>query len=307
MGLRLNILNRVLRLGFKPVLTRIRTPAQMRWHFNLFARLMVRVPAGVTLTETAGAPPMLWVTPDDARGGRVLLYFHGGGYVAGSPHTHRGLAARLAILTGVPVALPRYSLGPERPLPAAMDDARAAWDDLVAQGFDPDDIALGGDSAGGGLALSLLANLVADGTMPAALVLFSPWTDLAGGSASMTANVVRDPMLPAHRLPDLVDFATGRTMAADDPRISPLFAFYPKAPPVLFQVSDTEILRDDTTRMAEKLRKIGTEVRVETWSNTPHVWQLMDRTLPEARAALRQAASFLTEIWGRQAPDRPEI
>ncbi|MDW4549460.1 alpha/beta hydrolase fold domain-containing protein [Defluviimonas sp. D31] len=118
------------------------------------------------------APELFWYRPPAARP-KVLIYFHGGGYIAGSPRSHRGLLAALATTTGIAVCAPRYRLAPEHAFPAAQDDAYAAWRHLRRSGFAPGDIALAGDSAGGGLALSLLARLCAESTPPAALAVFS--------------------------------------------------------------------------------------------------------------------------------------
>ncbi len=302
MSMRLALLATVLRYTAKPLLSHVRTPDDLRRSFAMFSRFGLRVPRGVMFATQPGPPQMLWVTTPKSDHRRVLLYFHGGGYIAGSPHSYRGMAGRLALLSGYPLVLPTYRLGPEYPLPAALLDARAAWGALLDQGFAPADIVVGGDSAGGGLALCLLANLAAEGILPAALIGFSPWTDLSGSGASMTENAGADPLLPAHRLPELVRFATNGGVAPEDPRISPLFADFPSAPPVLFQVSETEILRDDTVRMADKLRATGAIVRVETWPDAPHVWQFLDGMIPEARVALTHAAAFLTEVWGPAMP-----
>ena len=221
---------------------------------------------------------------------RVILYFHGGGYVAGSPWTHRELLGRLARATGLRVLAPRYRLAPEHPLPAALEDAVAAWDALQGA-YAPDQIILAGDSAGGGLALSLLAVLCGRATPPRGLIAFSPWTDLTGSGASVAKNAAADPIFPSHRLGDLAGFRLG-DVGAVDPRISPLFAAFPQAPPALLLVGSTEILRDDTLHMAQRLRDFGGAVTVQVTPNAPHVWPMFG-LLPEAAAALRDVAAFL--------------
>jgi epsilon-lactone hydrolase len=152
----------------------------------------------------------------------------------------------------VAVEAPDYRLAQEAPLPAARDDAVAAWDALMAEGHGPGDIVLAGDSAGGGLALGLLSELCARATPPAGVVAFSPWTDLTFSGASVAENAARDPLLPAARAAELVGMIAGAD--ADDPRLSPLFAAYSGGVPVLIQASRTEILRDDAVRMADRLR-----------------------------------------------------
>jgi len=229
------------------------------------------------------------------QGDDVLLYFHGGGYIAGSPWTHRGLIRALVRATGCRVVAPVYGLGPEAPFPAAQDDARRAWDGLVKGEVDQGRIILGGDSAGGGLALSLLASLLAEGQRPAGLIAFSPWTDLSGSGASHVANAATDPLFPPERLPDLVGFAAP---GADprDPRLSPLFARFDAPPPVLIHYSATEILRDDALRMAEVLRAGGGRVTLQCWPDTVHAWHVFHDLIPEGTEAIAQAGAFVRAI-----------
>ena len=140
---------------------------------------------------------MVRYDPASGRTRHAILYLHGGGYIAGSPTTQRGLASRLARDAGVSVWLPAYRLAPEHPFCAAWDDADAAWSALLAMGFAPADIVLAGESAGGGLAFSLLARLCNAGTPPAGVGVFSRWVDLTGESASLISNKTRDPILSA--------------------------------------------------------------------------------------------------------------
>lgn len=298
MSRRLAVLNFLIRTFGKPRLTRITDPADMRRDFARLARFVFRRPAGMRLREEAGNPSMTWVSCGPIRPDRVVLYFHGGGFVVGSPNTHAGMVARLSQLSGLRIAAPRYRLAPEHPFPAAFDDARRAWELLRDKGYAPEKIALGGDSAGGTLALSLLADLCRDGTPPAALFAFSPFTDMTGSGASTAENAARDPILPGERLQELVGMVVGDHQA-DDPRASPLFADFPNCPPVLLQVSRSEILRDDTLRMADHLKTQGASVEVELWDDAVHVWQLFDGWIPEAREALASTAAFLKKVLNR--------
>lgn len=263
--------------------------AARRWFersawLNARGRPWVGLPA-----DSLGGVPALWTKPAQ---GPVILYFHGGGYVMGNPRTHAALGLYLTRKTGLPVCLPDYRLAPEHPFPAAFDDACAVWDALRARGYGAGEIVLAGDSAGGGLALALLAHLCARGERPAVLVAFSPFTDLTLSGASITENAKCEILLPFERLERLRAKVLQGADAAD-PRISPLFAEFPNAPPVLIQVAKTEILRDDALRMAERLRAQGAKVTLQTGGNLPHVWQYFHGWLPEARASLAQAATFI--------------
>lgn len=308
MSLRLSLLNGVLRRTVKPRLAATETLTQAEREFDRGARAVFRVPRGVrvALREVDGPARPLRVSRIAARGAAgegLVLHFHGGGYMAGSARTHLGMLARLSAAAGVPVEAPDYRLAGEAPAPAAFDDACAVWDALMREGWAPGRILLGGDSAGGGIALALLARLCTRGTPPAGLYAFSPWVDLTLSGASMAENSAADPLLPGPRLAALVDAILGE-LPPEDPRISPLFAAFPGAPPVLLQAGRTEILRDDTLRMASRLRAEGVEVRLRLWPDTPHVVQIFGDWLPEAREGRAEAAAFVRERLQTVAPAR---
>ncbi len=173
----------------------------------------------------------------------------------------------------------------------------------MAQGYDAGQIVLGGDSAGGGLALALFAAICADGTAPAGAFVLSPWTDLTMQGTSLRGNAGRDPVLPVENIGKLVQVVAD-DLSPDDPRISPLFATFHNPPPTLFQVGSTEILLDDTRRMASVLEKAGGRVQVDIWPDCPHVWQLGDGWYPEARAALVDVATFINGLsFSSRSPD----
>ena len=294
MSLRLRALTLFCRTCIKPRLRRTTDPVKARRGFAMAAWLfLARGRRSETIT---GHPAMQRHDPPGGRTHRAILYFHGGGYIVGSPVTHRGLASRLAQETGLSVWLPQYRLAPEHPFPAAWDDADAAWEAMIATGLGPHDIVLAGESAGGGLAFALLARLCAAGTPPAGVFSFSPWVDLTGRSASLIANKVRDPLLP----PEAFGLLAGHVLAghpAEDPRASPLFAAYPGCPPVLLQVSEVEILRDDSVNLAKRLQGFGGAVTVQISPSTPHAWHLMVGRLPEADHAVADAAAFVRALW----------
>ena len=239
MSLRLRLVLVAMRCLARPLLARTRDPVRARRDFNLLTRLLREPPYLLHLVDH-GAVPLHWVSVRRRRDDWVILYLHGGGYVAGSPLTHIGLAGRIARLTGLQVVLPEYRLAPEHPAPAAFDDATAAHAALLAKGWPADRIILGGDSAGGGLALALLADLCARGVAPAGVFAFSPWTDLAMTGASLQGNAAVEPLLPVARMTDLVGMVLG-VVDARDPRVSPLYARFDHPPPVMVQVGSTEI------------------------------------------------------------------
>jgi len=288
-SLRARVLRAVLRRSVLPALARARDPMRERARFDAWASRLCPPPRGVGVTETALGPPALRLDPPDkGAGAGVILYFHGGAYLTGSPRSHAGLVGALVARAGIPALLPRYRLAPEHPAPAAFDDAVAAWQALVAQGVAPGRVVLGGDSAGGGLALALLSHLCRAGMAPAGAFAFAPWTDLTLSGASLCENAARDQYLPAQRLAEARDMVL-QGQAPDDPRVSPLFAAFPGAPPVQIHVAATEILRDDALRMAGPLPRAD----IRQAGDLAHVWPFFHAFLPEARATLDQTAAFV--------------
>lgn len=292
MSLRQAVLNGLLRAVAKPRLAQLQDPAGARLDLERAGRYLLRRPPNTLALDLVLAPGLAGLSIRSGPvqdPGAVVLYLHGGAYLAGSPRSHLPMLARIARLAQVEVIAPDYRLAPEHPFPAALDDAEAAWNALMARGYSPSRVVLGGDSAGGGLALALLARLCQRGTPPAGLFAFSPWTDLTGSGASIAENAAKDPMLTAARVPEVARmYLQGHR--ADDPGASPLFAAFPECPPVLLQYSETEILRDDAARMAVALRRCGAEVTAQVWPGAPHVWQMFDGYIPEARAALNGVA-----------------
>ncbi len=294
MSWQLRLLNGVLRHLVKPRLARVTDPLRERQRFERAARLFRRPPHAVFLKDRVGGVPGRWASVG-ASGRGVLLYFHGGAHLIGSSRTHGALVARISALTGLRAFLPDYRLAPENAFPASLQDARAVWDGLVARGYPAERIVLGGDSSGGGLMFSLLAELLGDGVRPAAVFAFSPWVDLTLSGASFAGNAARDPLLPASQA-ELVRefFLAGHDPA--DPRASPLFAAFPDAPPVFLQAAETEILRDDAVRMAGRFGGPGAGVTLDLWGHLPHVWPIFQGWLPEADAALIRLAEWLTRV-----------
>ena len=305
MYLRRRILNLALRWSEKPYLRRA-DPLDLRERFEKMARFWFRPSRGVTFEGRRFAAPSsqreaLWVAPKNPNANSVILYLHGGAFIFGSPDTHRAMLAKLAQLSGTMACLPRYRLVPEHPFPAGLDDALAAYQDLLEQGYDADQIILGGDSAGGGLALALLHTLIAEGRpVPAGVFCLSPLTDLTFSGESWTYNAKREVLLPAERAIELVAMYLG-AQDATDPRASPLFGAFTSAPPVYLTVGDSEILLDDTLRMAERLRQCGVDVSCDVAQDLPHVWPLCQGLLPEADASLAQISDWIVARLEAQA------
>ncbi|GJH18731.1 alpha/beta hydrolase [Caballeronia novacaledonica] len=255
-----------------------------------------RVPKGWRLdireTSDEGAPRGEWLTPP-TNPRATILYLHGGGYYFCSPRSHRAITFGLATRSNASAFSLDYRLAPEHRFPAALDDSVAAYRRLLGDGVPAQSIAIAGDSAGGGLALAtLLALRDAGDPLPAAAVLFSPWTDLTCSGDSMRTNDGRDPMYHASVFPLVAAQYLGAADARN-PYASPVFGEFEGLPPLLIQVGDTELLLDDSTRIATKARAAGVRIELEIWRNVPHIFQIWAPFMPEARDALARAAAFI--------------
>lgn len=269
------------------------TIAEMRAGMESMA-LMAQIPADVKREPVdAGGVPAEWVTAPGVDARRVILYLHGGGYTIGSINTHRELAARLSRAAAARVLLIGYRLAPEHPHPAAVEDATAAYRWLLAQGAQPSRLIVAGDSAGGGLTVATLVALRDAGApLPAAGVCLSPWIDLEGTGDSMTTKAAADPMVQRDGLLKMAS----AYLAGQDPRTplaAPLYANLSGLPPLLIQVGTAETLLDDSTRLAERARKAGVDVTLDTWDDMIHVFQAFGTFLPEARQAIDRIGEFV--------------
>jgi epsilon-lactone hydrolase len=233
------------------------------------------------------------IAPDHPARRRCILYLHGGAYVSMSARTHRSVTSRLAAGSDTSLFALNYRLAPEHPFPAALEDARSAYRALIAAGIHPSRMALAGDSAGGGLALALLVALRdEDDPLPAAAVLFSPWTDLAGAGDSIVANSATDALFFGSWVASQARHYLGDTPATN-PLASPVYAELTGLPPLLIQVSDSEVLLDDSRRVVENAKAVGVEATLQIWPRVPHGWQLFAPILPEGRTALWKASAFV--------------
>jgi monoterpene epsilon-lactone hydrolase len=224
---------------------------------------------------------------------RMILYFHSGVYVIGSAAATVPLVADLVRRTGVNAITLDYRLAPEHPYPAALDDSRAAYEGLLAQGMDPGQIVLAGESAGGGLAVAtLLASREAGLTMPSCAFLLSPYADLTLSGETLVERESLDPILsPAGLRVHAPEYVGGADAA--DPLISPIFGDLRGLPPLLIQVGSHEILLSDAVRLAERAALSDVAVTLDVTPGVPHVFQGFAGFLDEAGAALDRATDFV--------------
>lgn len=223
---------------------------------------------------------------------RTVLFFPGGGFMMAPTQAHRLMAARLARSAMARVILVHYRLAPEHRFPAGLDDCVEAYRYLVNSGTPAESMAIIGDSAGGGMALSALLRIRDEGMpLPAAGVLLSPVTDLSYSGLSRKENSWSDPSLTNDENNLMAEIYLGET-SKNDPSASPLFADLSDLPPILIQVGSVEVLLDDALRVAAKIRSQGGECECEVWHDMPHDWMLFGM-LPEARKALRRIVEFI--------------
>jgi acetyl esterase/lipase len=223
----------------------------------------------------------------------TILYLHGGGYVSGSAATHRRWIAQLTWATGSTAYALDYRLAPAHPFPAALDDATAAYRELVDGGLDPAEIFLAGDSAGGGLALALMLRLRDEGDdPPAGAILFSPYTDLEHTGASIEENLATDylPVLPVRHN---VEYLAGHDPR--DPYASPLHGDFTGIPPMMVFAGGREMIRDDSTRLVERVRRFGGEIELHVAPDMFHVWPALLPNHPETLRALALSDEFVRD------------
>ena len=295
-----------------------RSGALRRWWFNLFLRMTVKrmLAPGADITElrqkqagldvrfgivdpAARRTPVAigtvageWIDMPESRPERVLLYLHGGAFIFRFPHTHAAFVARIGRLLGARTLMVDYRLAPEHPYPAAPDDCHAAYRWLLAQGCDPRNIVIAGDSAGGNLTLATLHRIKAAGEpLPACAVMLSPFVDFTLSSPSLVGNEKADPMFT------LAGIVALRELYAPperflDASLSPMFGDFTGLPPLLLQAGSTEMLRDESARIAARAHAAGVPVEFEIWDRLPHVFQIF-RDLPQAGEAIDSIVRFV--------------
>lgn len=280
----------------------------------------------VEVTETSvGSMYAEWIRVDRPHSDKkIILYCHGGGYSTGSPLYARTLTTKLASLLSMDVFCFDYRLAPEHPYPAAVDDAQAAWDYLMLQGYGAKDIFVAGDSAGGNLALALGLRLKEQKRMlPAGFVLMSPWTDLTVSGKTHETKADVDPVLNQNYLNEMIENyvpqakkvqgqETAALQAAEDepvnkmfeglfdveylqnPEISPLFGDFTGFPPTYIQVGELEVLMSDSTMLQKKMSKDGVSVSLDTYKNMWHVFQM--GPFKTAVEAIQKCGEFIYSV-----------
>jgi len=259
-------------------------------------------PDGVTIDEVdMGGIPATLVAPENTETDRVMLYIHGGGYVAGSPAGYHGLAGNYAKLLKAKVFVPDYRLAPEHPFPAALDDVLAAYKWLLDQGHPAGSITFSGDSAGGAMVVSVMVMARDAGLpLPAGGVALSPWANLEHSGSSLDTRDGIDPTVNRTGL-TLMSKAFLNGALRNSPEASPVFADVRGLPPILVHIGESEVMLSDAIRLAAHLAENRVRVTLEVWPGMFHVWHMFAAILPEGMQALQDAAAFLETAIGNAA------
>ena len=233
---------------------------------------------------------------------KCILYFHGGGYIAGSPETHQNLLLSIAEKSNLKVYAIDYSLAPENPFPAALNDAVESYKSLLRMGYKSKNIFIGGDSAGGNLSIVTILKLQEiNEPLPSKVFLLSPWADLTGEGSSIRENSLSDPYLSyddwlntAKSMKKTVEEWYAPNQDCRNPMISPIFANFKNFPQTLIQVSNIEILFSDSITISNNLKNNNNGVKLSIYKNLPHVWQIFG-FLPESKKAINEISNFLKD------------
>ena len=235
-----------------------------------------------------------WSIVPGSEPSRVLMFFHGGGYCSGSIVSHRRMVTEAGRAGGMRTLAVAYRLAPEHPFPAAYDDALTAWRFLRNEGIPPARIAVGGDSAGAGLAVALIGQLRdAHEELPGCAWLVSPWTDLTMSGSTFATKDGVDPIIHKEYLNELANAYLPIGIDGKDPRVSPLYGDLTSFPPLLIQVGSAETLLDDATRFASVAGAADVRVTLEIWPRMIHAWHLWNAHLEDGRRALANAGAFI--------------
>jgi epsilon-lactone hydrolase len=273
--------------------------AKFAEHRAFYDTLSIHFPALAEVSSelvNLGGVRTLRYTPPDADPERTVLYFHGGGYCIGSERSHGMIVSQLAKSARCSVLFPLYRLAPEHRFPAAVEDCYQVWHALVDGGVNPAKVGFAGDSAGGALTVIVMQLARDKGlAVPACGVSISPWVDMAGIGTWRAGDPLRDAFLHPD---ELALFASTFANQTDwqNPLVSPLHGQFHDLPPLLIQVSASELLYQDAVSLADQFTKAGIPVTLQIAdAGTPHVWHHMTPLVPEALASLEQAGAFLVK------------
>lgn len=267
-----------------------------RRRYELFRQRFLKTPPSLICEKfDIEGVPAEWMSFPESRSDRTVLYLHGGAFVMCSIESHRHLIAQIARACEARVLAIDYRLAPEFPYPAALQDAMTAYKYLIKKTGAPQQIALIGDSAGGGLAVSLLIAM-RDGNqpMPAAVVCLCPWVDLTAGGESIVTKAREEFIIPVKDM----HLAIEAYLNGADPKtptISPIFADLRGLPPMLIQAGTSEVLLDDARRLAKRAQECDVAVTLEIWEQMIHVWHFFSSVMPEARQAIARVGQFVRE------------
>ena len=269
-----------------------------------------KVPEHYRVFEIQGKRCTMEMTePEQPNDDYILLQLHGGAYVFPMRNAYRSFAALYSELgQGIRVLTVDYRTAPEYPFPAALEDAVNAWDWLIDSGWSADRIIVAGDSAGGGLALSLCHWLKKEGReLPRGVIAMSPWTDMTASGASYAENYHRDPLFgnTSKSMISNRDYAGGHD--PKDPLLSPVFGDFTGFPPMLIQVGSYEMLRDDSVLVAQKAKKQGVKVRLSVYEGMFHVFQMSKFLIPESRDAWKEIRQYLKIICNESEPSAKQL
>jgi monoterpene epsilon-lactone hydrolase len=276
------------------------TPFMVRREQAVQFEAAFAMPAGVRAEAgNLGGVKVEWIVPDGASAAPVLFHLHGGGYVMGTPGGSRAFTTEFALRTKTRVVSVDYRLAPEHPYPAAVNDAVAAYGALLATGISPQQIAIGGESAGGGLTVATLLAARDNGMpMPSCAFAVSPWTDITCEARTFDTKAAVDPLLTRKSLKDMGD----AYIADGDPRApyaSPNFADLRGLPPLLIHVGSEEVLLDDAVVLHRRARAAGMETHIKIAEPMIHVWHMFHAILPEGAEAIGEIADFANAHWKR--------
>jgi acetyl esterase/lipase len=294
-----DLVNLYLRTTVKPMLSQVRSLHMLRSAMTLSDKTVGRlmIPRNTDVTRAAANSVKCrcdWIDTPAANDKQVILYLPGGAYVSRTPHLHTAMVSRLCTQSQARALICYYRLAPEHPFPACLEDSVAAYDWLLEQGYKAEQITIAGDSAGGGLTLSTLLKLRdMKRPVPGCAVMMSPLLDAGDIAPSRTKNARSDTALPhpnergINPRPLFLDGEDPK-----NPLVSPIYGEYQGLPPIYVLVSDSEMLLDDSLRLARRAHLYDVTVRVDIWRRVPHVWTAMP-FLPESKDGLQRAGRFI--------------